>query len=72
MKSNIGTFDRILRITVGLFLIIATTANLIGVWGWIGIIPLATGLFSFCPMYSVLGIRSCGVKTDAEEDASGV
>jgi hypothetical protein len=72
MKSNIGTFDRILRITVGLFLIIATTANLIGVWGWIGIIPLATGLLSFCPMYSVLGIRSCGVQTDADEDTSGV
>ena len=72
MKSNIGTFDRILRITVGLFLIIATTANLIGVWGWIGIIPLATGLLSFCPMYSVLGIRSCAVQTDADEDTSGV
>jgi len=72
MKSNIGTFDRILRITVGLFLIIATTANLIGIWGWVGIIPLATGLLSFCPLYALLGIRSCAVQTHADEDASGV
>ena len=72
MKRNIGTFDRILRITVGLFLIIATTANLIGVWGWIGIVVLATGLLSFCPMYTVLGVRSCGAQTHADKDASVV
>jgi len=35
-------------------------SNVVGVWGWIGIVPLATGLFQFCPLYPMLGINSCG------------
>jgi hypothetical protein len=50
MKCNVGSVDRLLRIILGLIIAI------LGVyfdswWGLIGIIPLATGLFSFCPMY---------------------
>jgi len=56
MKANVGGIDRILRIVVGLALIIATLAGALPVWGWIGIIPLLTGLFSFCPLYRMLGI----------------
>jgi hypothetical protein len=59
MKSNVGTVDRSLRILVGLALIALAAFGKIGVWGYIGLIPLATGLFRFCPAYTLLGIRTC-------------
>jgi uncharacterized membrane protein YfcA len=59
MKINVGGIDRILRIVVGLALIGATLAGMIGVWGWIGVVPLVTGLFKFCPLYTVLGMNTC-------------
>lgn len=61
MKKNVGGIDRILRIVVGLVLIALTLAGTIGVWGWIGVIPLATGLFKFCPLYPLVGINSCPI-----------
>ena len=51
MNSNVGGVDRALPITAGLVLIAATLAGVIGPWGWLGIIPLATGVFRFCPAY---------------------
>jgi len=60
MKCNVGGMDRVLRIAVGLVLVALAASNVIGAWGWIGIIPLATGLFRFCPLYSILGINSSG------------
>ena len=59
MKINVGGIDRILRIVAGLALIGATLADVIGVWGWVGIVPLVTGLFKFCPMYSIVGMNTC-------------
>lgn len=59
MKTNFGTIDRTLRIVIGLALIGLTLAGLIGVWGWIGLLALATGLFRFCPAYTLLGIKTC-------------
>lgn len=61
MKRNIGGFDRILRIAAGAALVSATALGVIGPWGWLGIIPLATGLFRVCPAYALLGIRTCNV-----------
>ena len=59
MKANVGGIDRILRIVVGLALI-AWAAALGGpVWAWIGVVPLATGLFKFCPAYTLLGTNTC-------------
>ena len=60
MKCNIGRIDRALRISVGLVLVGLAASNVVGVWGWIGIVPLVTGLFKFCPLYPILGINSCG------------
>lgn len=63
MKANMGTLDRSVRIIVGLLLIGLTLGGVIGPWGWIGVMPLATGLFRFCPAYSLFGINSCGCKS---------
>ena len=63
MKCNVGGVDRVLRIVAGIVLIGLATAGVVGVWGWIGVVPLATGLFRFCPLYPVLGINSCGTGT---------
>lgn len=59
MKINVGSMDRILRIIAGLALIALTAAGIIGVWGWIGVVPLLTGIFRFCPAYTLLGVSTC-------------
>lgn len=59
MKCNVGTIDRSLRIAGGLVLIALAATGTVGVWGWIGVIPLLTGIFRFCPAYPLLGINSC-------------
>jgi hypothetical protein len=59
MNKNIGTLDRSLRIIAGLALIILTATGIVGPWGWIGVVPLATGLFGWCPAYTLFGIKTC-------------
>jgi hypothetical protein len=59
MKANVGGIDRILRIVVGLALIAWALVLEGPIWAWIGVVPLATGLFKFCPFYPLLGINSC-------------
>jgi len=63
MKLNVGGIDRVLRILVGIALvamvfagpILLPESTLPWVWGWVGIIPLATGLIGWCPPYSMFG-----------------
>ncbi|MFC2992571.1 MULTISPECIES: YgaP family membrane protein [Halomonas] len=62
MKSNVGGADKIARIVVGAVLIGLALTGVIGVWGWIGVVPLATGLFNFCPAYTLLGVNTCKLK----------
>ncbi|BBE50502.1 hypothetical protein OYT1_ch0940 [Ferriphaselus amnicola] len=62
MSSNVGGIDRILRIVAGVALIALTLAGTIGAWGWIGVVPLVTGLFKFCPLYPILGMNTCPMK----------
>lgn len=59
MKANVGSVDRILRIVVGLVLIALAATGTVGVWGWIGVVPVLTGLFKFCPAYTLLGMNTC-------------
>ncbi len=61
-KTNEGTLDRVLRITAGLVLLALVFVGPKTPWGWLGIVPLATGLLGNCPLYSVLGINTCAVK----------
>ena len=60
MKCNVGNVDRMLRMVVGLILIGLAVTGTVGAWGWIGVVPLATGLFRFCPAYPLLGINTAG------------
>ena len=59
MHINVGTRDRIARIGVGLVLIALAATGTVGWWGWIGVVPLLTGIFRFCPAYPLLGINTC-------------
>ncbi len=59
MNANVGGVDRAMRVIAGVVLIGLTLAGTIGPWGWIGVVPLATGLFRFCPAYSILGANTC-------------
>ena len=62
MKVNVGTVDRVLCIAVGAVLILLAVMGKIGWWGWLGLIPLATGIVRFCPLYPLLGINTCPLK----------
>ena len=62
MKINEGTIDRASRVIAGLVLITLAATGTIGVWGWIGILPLVTGAVGFCPAYAMLGMSTCAMK----------
>lgn len=59
MKLNVGGIDRILRIIAGLALIALAATGTVGVWGYIGVVPLLTGIFKFCPAYAIFGLSTC-------------
>lgn len=59
MTRNVGGIDRTVRIVIGLALIGATLAGLLPVWGWIGVVPLFTGLIGWCPAYLPFGFKTC-------------
>lgn len=61
MSKNVGGIDRGLRIVAGMVLIALAATGTIGVWGWIGVAPLATGLIGWCPAYLPFGIKTCHV-----------
>lgn len=59
---NEGSIDRALRVVLGIVLISLVFFGPQSAWGWIGVVPLVTGLAGTCPLYSVLGISTCKVK----------
>jgi hypothetical protein len=62
MNKNVGGLDRTIRIVVGLALIAAAATGTIGLWGWVGVVPLLTGALGRCPPYALLGLNTCSVK----------
>lgn len=62
MKSNVGSIDRMARIVAGLVLISLAATGAVGVWGWLGVVPLATGAIGWCPAYALMGFSSCHTK----------
>ena len=59
MTKNVGGLDQMARIAAGVVLIALTLFGVVGWWGWIGVVPLATGLMGWCPFYPLLGLNSC-------------
>jgi len=62
MTRNVGTMDRAVRIVAGLVLIALAATGSVGWWGWLGVVPLATGLLGWCPPYAMLGINTGGAR----------
>ena len=60
--KNVGTVDRAIRIIVGVVLIALVFVGPQTAWGWIGVVPLATGLLGWCGLYTVLGMKTCQIK----------
>ena len=58
MKANVGSLDKIIRIIVGRALIVLAYTGTLGVWAYIGIIPLVTALMGWCPIWSILKINT--------------
>ncbi|MHB1515296.1 MAG: YgaP family membrane protein [Acidiferrobacteraceae bacterium] len=58
MSKNVGTADRVIRVTIGLIAITLTINGRWAPWGWIGIVPLVTGLVGYCPVYRMLGLNT--------------
>lgn len=58
MNKNIGNIDKIFRIIIGAALISMVFVGPQSPWGWLGVIPLATALINFCPLYTLLGINT--------------
>lgn len=70
MVKNVGGIDRILRIVLGLSLAMLAATGVLGPWAWLGLVVMATGVFSFCGLYRLLGIRTCPVHTEAPADTT--
>ena len=67
MKVNVGNVDRTVRIVAGLALIGLAVAGTIGPWGYIGVVPLLTGLTRVCPAYSLVGVNTCSTGKSGEK-----
>ncbi len=61
MKANVGGIDKVLRIAAGAVLVVLAIMGIGAPWTWIGVVPLATGLLGWCPIYRVFGASSCPV-----------
>lgn len=59
-KKNVGAVDRALRAIVGLILIALTVVGPQTMWGWVGLVPLATAFIGWCPAYLPIGLNTCG------------
>lgn len=59
MQKNVGGIDKGARIAAGCVLCVLALGDTIGPWGWIGLVPLLTGLFGHCPLYPLLGMTTC-------------
>ncbi len=64
MKTNIGNIERGVRVVGGLVLVGLAATGTVGWWGWLGVVPMATGLIGWCPPYAMLGINTCKTKPE--------
>jgi hypothetical protein len=66
LSFNVGRFDHLIRILIGILLMSLADMNVIGAWGWFGVIPLITGALRYCPIYSLLGVNTCKDSSNVE------
>ncbi len=66
--KNEGTLDRIVRVVLGLGLLSLVFIGPMTPWGWIGIVPLITGIIGFCPLYKLAGLNTCPIDTEKKPD----
>ena len=59
MKLNVGAIDRTLRGSIGLFFVSSTLIGAIGIWGYLGVVPLVSAILGFCPAYRLVGFCTC-------------
>lgn len=59
MTRNLGQFDRIARFVLGALLVVLAAMGTIGIWGYLGLIFVGTAFVNFCPIYRVLGLKTC-------------
>jgi len=59
---NVGNIDRVLRVIAGVILVGMAYMGTLGVWAWIGVVPLVTGLAGWCPAYKLIGLNTCSIK----------
>lgn len=62
MKANEGSWDRVVRVVVGLGLLSLTVIGPRSLWGLIGLAPLLTGVVGFCPAYRLIGVNTCSAR----------
>ncbi|MEL7203379.1 MAG: DUF2892 domain-containing protein [Pseudomonadota bacterium] len=59
MTRNIGQIDRVARFALGALLIVLAAMGTIGIWGYLGAIFVGTAFVSFCPLYRIVGLKTC-------------
>jgi len=59
MTRSLAQYDRIARFIIGALLIVLALTGTIGIWGYVGVILVATGFMNFCPIYRIFGFKTC-------------
>jgi hypothetical protein len=70
MTCNVGGIDRILRAVVGLALLSLIFVGPQTLWGLIGLVPLGTAIFGWCPLYAPLGLSTCRPEIDRQRSGT--
>lgn len=59
LSKNMGSADKIARLVIGAILVVLALTGTIGIWGWLGLILIGTAFLNFCPLYRIVGIKTC-------------
>ncbi len=62
LKRNVHPVERVIRVGLGLILVALAATGSIGLWGYIGAVPILTGLLGSCPIYTLVGISTCPLR----------
>jgi hypothetical protein len=63
LKVNEHPIERVARVILGIVLVTLAWRGTVGAWGYIGVVPILTGALGTCPLYTMLGMSTCPVKT---------